>query len=56
VPAVYLLDDEVAINAFAAGLTSHDAVVAVTRGTLEKLTRMPMRINQILNTVYRNFP
>lgn len=39
VPAVYLLDDEAAINAFAAGLTSHDAVVAVTRGTLEKLSR-----------------
>ena len=39
VPAVYVLDDEPAINAFAAGLTSNDAVVAVTRGTLEKLNR-----------------
>ncbi len=39
VPAVYILDDEPAINAFAAGLTTSDAVVAVTRGTLEKLTR-----------------
>ena len=39
VPAVYVLDEEAAINAFAAGLTTHDAVVAVTRGTLEKLTR-----------------
>ena len=39
VPAVYVLDDEPAINAFAAGLTTNDAVVAVTRGTLEKLTR-----------------
>ncbi|MEO6002096.1 MAG: M48 family metallopeptidase [Opitutus sp.] len=39
VPSVYVLEDEPAINAFAAGLTSHDAVVAVTRGTLEKLTR-----------------
>jgi Zn-dependent protease with chaperone function len=39
VPAVYILDDETAINAFAAGLTAHDAVVAVTRGTLEKLSR-----------------
>ncbi|MBL9200411.1 MAG: M48 family metallopeptidase [Opitutaceae bacterium] len=38
-PAVYVLDDEPAINAFAAGLTTKDAVVAVTRGTLEKLTR-----------------
>lgn len=39
VPAVYVMDDEPAINAFAAGLTSSDAVVAVTRGTLEKLNR-----------------
>lgn len=39
VPAVYVLDDEPGINAFAAGLTTNDAVVAVTRGTLEKLTR-----------------
>ena len=38
-PAVYVLDDEPAINAFAAGLTTSDAVVAVTRGTLEKLNR-----------------
>ncbi len=39
VPAVYVLDEEPAINAFAAGLTTSDAVVAVTRGTLEKLSR-----------------
>ncbi|HVU33934.1 MAG TPA: M48 family metallopeptidase [Opitutaceae bacterium] len=39
VPAVYVLDEEPAINAFAAGLTTHDAVVTVTRGTLEKLNR-----------------
>jgi Zn-dependent protease with chaperone function len=39
VPAVYVMEDEPAINAFAAGLTTNDAVVAVTRGTLEKLTR-----------------
>jgi Zn-dependent protease with chaperone function len=39
IPAVYVLDDEPAINAFAAGLTTGDAVVAVTRGTLEKLSR-----------------
>ncbi|MEO6244802.1 MAG: M48 family metallopeptidase, partial [Opitutaceae bacterium] len=38
-PAVYVLDEEPAINAFAAGLTTNDAVVAVTRGTLEKLNR-----------------
>ncbi len=39
VPAVYLLDDEPALNAFAAGLTTSDAAVCVTRGTMEKLTR-----------------
>ena len=39
VPAVYVLPDEPAINAFAAGLTTGDAVVAVTRGTMQKLTR-----------------
>ena len=38
-PTVYVLDEEPAINAFAAGLTTNDAVVAVTRGTLDKLTR-----------------
>jgi len=38
-PAVYVLDQETAINAFAAGLTTSDAVVTVTRGTLEKLNR-----------------
>lgn len=39
VPAVYVLDDEAGLNAFAAGLTTNDAVVAVTRGTLDKLNR-----------------
>ena len=39
VPAVYIMDEEPAINAFAAGLNTSDAVVAVTRGTLEKLSR-----------------
>ncbi len=39
VPPVYVMDDEPAINAFAAGLTTSDAVVAVTRGTIEKLSR-----------------
>lgn len=38
-PAVFILDDEKGINAFAAGLTTADAVVAVTRGSLEKLGR-----------------
>ncbi len=39
VPAVYVLDEEPGLNAFAAGLTTNDAAVSVTRGTLEKLTR-----------------
>ena len=38
-PSVFVLDQEPAINAFAAGLTTSDAVVAVTRGTLERLSR-----------------
>ena len=39
VPAVYVLDEEPGLNAFAAGLTTSDAAVTVTRGTLDKLTR-----------------
>jgi Zn-dependent protease with chaperone function len=39
VPAIYVLDREEAINAFAAGFTPERAVVAVTRGALERLTR-----------------
>lgn len=39
VPAVYVLDREYGINAFAAGLAPDDAVVAVSRGTLEHLSR-----------------
>ncbi len=39
IPEVYVLDNEPAINAFAAGLTTSDAAVCVTRGTMEKLTR-----------------
>lgn len=39
VPPVYLLKDEPAINAFAAGYSPSDAVVAVTRGTVKQLTR-----------------
>jgi Zn-dependent protease with chaperone function len=38
-PVVHVLDDEPGLNAFAAGLTTADAAVAVTRGTLEKLSR-----------------
>ena len=39
VPRVYVMDDEPAINAFAAGHTVNDAVIAVTRGTLVRLSR-----------------
>ncbi|MFT5591082.1 MAG: Zn-dependent protease with chaperone function [Bradyrhizobium sp.] len=38
-PKVYLLDREESINAFAAGYNPNEAVVAVTRGTLTRLTR-----------------
>ena len=38
-PQVYVLDDETSINAFAAGFTTGDAVVAVTRGTRDQLDR-----------------
>ncbi|MCM5679300.1 M48 family metalloprotease [Schlegelella sp. S2-27] len=38
-PQVFVLPREDAINAFAAGWDLDDAVVAVTRGALEKLTR-----------------
>jgi len=39
VPRVYIMDDEPGINAFAAGHAVNDAVIAVTRGTLTRLTR-----------------
>ncbi len=39
VPAIYVMDNEESINAFAAGYGIHDAAVAVTRGTLESMTR-----------------
>ena len=39
VPPVYLLAEEPGINAFAAGYSPSDAVVAVTRGTAEQLSR-----------------
>jgi Zn-dependent protease with chaperone function/uncharacterized tellurite resistance protein B-like protein len=39
VPQVFVMDAEAGINAFAAGFELDDAAVAVTRGTLEKLTR-----------------
>ncbi|MGQ9592640.1 MAG: M48 family metallopeptidase, partial [Planctomycetota bacterium] len=39
VPEVYVLDGESGINAFAAGFSTDQAAVAVTRGTLETLDR-----------------
>jgi len=39
VPKLYVLENEAAINAFAAGFTPSDAVVAVTRGALDRLNR-----------------
>ncbi len=39
VPMVYVLDKEAGINAFAAGYNREDAVVAVTGGCLERLSR-----------------
>ncbi|MFC1845132.1 M48 family metalloprotease, partial [Thermodesulfobacteriota bacterium] len=38
-PPVYLLEKEKGINAFAAGFTPDDAVIGVTRGSLETLNR-----------------
>ena len=43
VPAVYVMNDERGINAFAAGITPADAIVAVTRGTIEHLTRQELQ-------------
>lgn len=39
VPTVFLLDSEESINAFAAGKTTSDAVIGVTRGCMTLLTR-----------------
>ena len=39
VPTVYVLADEAAINAFAAGFTKDAAVIGVTRGAVEHLSR-----------------
>src|SRR4029078_766900 len=39
VPPVYILDKEPGINAFAAGYTPQDAVIGVTRGCAQHLSR-----------------
>lgn len=43
VPPVYLMDREAAINAFAAGHSPNDAIVAVTQGTLSRLSRAELQ-------------
>jgi Zn-dependent protease with chaperone function len=43
VPEIYVLQQEAAINAFAAGRTGTDAAIAVTRGALERLTRSELQ-------------
>jgi Zn-dependent protease with chaperone function len=43
VPEIYVLEQEAGINAFAAGLTSTDAAIAVTRGALEHLERAELQ-------------
>lgn len=42
-PQVYVLEDEVRINAFAAGFTPADAAIAVTRGALDRLNRSELQ-------------
>ncbi|MDR2366477.1 MAG: M48 family metallopeptidase [Zoogloeaceae bacterium] len=39
VPQVFVLDEEKGMNAFAAGMTPSDSVIAVTRGLLERCDR-----------------
>jgi len=39
VPEIYVLDQEMSINAFAAGYSPADAAIGVTRGTIQNLNR-----------------
>lgn len=43
VPEVWIMDGEQGINAFAAGTDNTNAVIGVTRGTLERLTRSELQ-------------
>jgi Zn-dependent protease with chaperone function len=43
VPEIYILEQEAGINAFAAGLASANAAIAVTRGALEHLERAELQ-------------
>ena len=47
VPPVYLMEED-GINAFAAGYSPSDAIVAVTRGTIETLNREQLQGNRAL--------
>jgi Zn-dependent protease with chaperone function len=42
-PQVFVLDNEPGLNAFAAGITSNNSVIAVTRGLLDHLNRDQMQ-------------
>jgi len=43
VPAVFILDDEPGINAFAVGWTADNAAIGVTRGALQHLSRSELQ-------------
>jgi len=43
VPEVWIMDEEGGINAFAAGTDPSNAVIGVTRGTLDRLTRSELQ-------------
>ncbi|MGB2350108.1 MAG: M48 family metalloprotease [Akkermansiaceae bacterium] len=43
VPGIWIMDDELAINAFAAGTEPGNAVVAVTRGCMQRLNRAELQ-------------
>jgi Zn-dependent protease with chaperone function len=43
VPQVFLMDDEIGINAFAAGFQPSDAIIGVTKGCLTKLSRLQLQ-------------
>jgi Zn-dependent protease with chaperone function len=43
VPLVYVMQNEPAINAFAAGITTGDAAIVVTRGCLQQLNRSELQ-------------
>lgn len=43
VPPIYLMENEMGINAFAAGFSQNDAVIGITRGALDTLNREEMQ-------------